>query len=132
MNQTKNACITAVLLAVTISLAAQGFQEDAIKATYLETSNLPIIILETGGQEIPDADKININMGIINNSEGENNINDPFNDYDGLIGIETRGSSSSGWPKRSYSLETRNPARTRAAKNTPAANIRFRELNIFI
>jgi hypothetical protein len=46
-------------------------------------------------------------MGIINNSSGYNDINDTFNDYDGSIGIEYRGNSSSGWDKKPYLIELR-------------------------
>ena len=46
-------------------------------------------------------------MGIINNKDGTNNSNDNFNDYNGQISIEMRGSSSQQiFPKKSYSLET--------------------------
>ena len=78
----------------------------------LITSNLPIVVIETEGLTIPGDPKIEAHMGIINNPGSENNINDPCNNYDGIIGIETRGSSSSGWPKKSYSFETRNSDET--------------------
>lgn len=72
------------------------------------SSNLPIVIINTFGQEIPDDYKINARMGIIYNGEGvRNHITDPFNDYDGYIGIELRGSSSQMYPKKSYAVETR-------------------------
>lgn len=71
-------------------------------------SNLPIIVINTNDQEILDDPKINCRMGIIWNTEGErNNITDPYNDYDGHIGIEIRGSTSQQYPKKSYSFETR-------------------------
>lgn len=72
------------------------------------SSNLPIVIINTFGQEIPDDYKINARMGIIYNGEGVRNyITDPFNNYDGFIGIELRGSSSQMFPKKSYAVETR-------------------------
>lgn len=72
------------------------------------SSNLPIVVINTFGQEIPDDYKINARMGIIYNGEGiRNNLNDPFNNYDGWIGIELRGSSSQVFPKKSYAVETR-------------------------
>jgi hypothetical protein len=47
-------------------------------------------------------------MGIIDNGYGNmNNQYDPFNDYDGFIGIETRGQSSQMFPKKSHGVETR-------------------------
>lgn len=72
------------------------------------TSNLPIIIINTNGVEIPDEPKITGTMGIIDNGYGNmNNQYDPPNDYDGLIGIEIRGQSSQMFPKKSYGFETR-------------------------
>jgi hypothetical protein len=70
-------------------------------------SNLPLIIINTIGQEIPDEPKINVQMGIIDNPGGVNKITDPFNDYDGIIGIEIRGSSSQSFEKKNYGFETR-------------------------
>ncbi len=71
-----------------------------------ETSNLPIIKIDTQGQTIPDEPKIPATMGIIDNGpDSLNHINDPFNGYDGHIGIEIRGSSSKMFPKKQYAVE---------------------------
>ncbi len=74
-----------------------------------ESSNLPIVIIDTHGVTIPDEPKITADMGIIDNGPGQrNHITDPYNDYDGKIGIELRGSSSQAlFPKKSYGLELR-------------------------
>jgi hypothetical protein len=75
------------------------------------SSNLPIIIINTNGQAIVDAPKITAQMGIIDNGYNiRNYMTDPFNGYDGNIGIELRGSSSQSFPKKSYSFETRDLA----------------------
>ena len=72
------------------------------------TTNLPIIIINTNGVDIPDEPKITGNMGIIDNDLGNmNNQYDPPNDYDGFVGIEIRGQSSQMFPKKSYAFETR-------------------------
>lgn len=72
------------------------------------TSNLPIVVINTYGIEIPDEPKITGHMGIIDNGYGNmNNQYDPPNDYDGFIGIEVRGESSQMFPKKSYGFETR-------------------------
>ena len=72
------------------------------------TSNLPIVVIDTDGSEIPDEPKIISYMGIIYNGEGnQNSINEPHNHYSGLIGIETRGNSTQDFEKKSYGLETR-------------------------
>ena len=36
-----------------------------------------------------------------------NNITNPFNHYDGNIGIEIRGHSSQDFPKKQFGIETR-------------------------
>jgi hypothetical protein len=87
----------------TILLSIQSFGQ-------LTDTNLPIIKITTGGQTIPDDPKVTMSMGIINGTGLTNNINDPFTDYDGPIGIETRGNSTQGFDKKTYSLELRSPA----------------------
>ena len=73
----------------------------------LTTSNLPIVVINTNGQTIVDDPRIVCDMGIIDNGFGNiNSINDPYNDYNGKISIEYRGSSSQSFPKKSYALET--------------------------
>ena len=79
-----------------------------INAQILTSSKHPIIIINTDDEDIPDEPKIDGTMGIIYNGEGEiNTINDPFNHYDGNIGIETRGNSTQGFEKKTYSVELR-------------------------
>ncbi len=74
------------------------------------SSNLPIIVINTQGAPIVDEPKINATMGIIDNGPGtRNNLTDPFNDFEGTIGIEIRGSSSQMFPKKQYGVEVRNP-----------------------
>jgi hypothetical protein len=70
------------------------------------SSNLPIIKINTNGQNIPDEPKITATMGVIDNGPGNTNyVDDPFNDYNGNIGIEIRGSSSQMFPKKQYAVE---------------------------
>jgi len=69
-------------------------------------SNLPIVVIDTDGQEILNDPRIVVHMGIIDNDSGINNMDDPFNGYDGQISIEIRGSSSQMFPKKQYALET--------------------------
>ncbi len=75
------------------------------------SSNLPIIVINTNGAEIVNEPKINVFLGVINNGAGQrNNINDPYTDYQGTVGIEIRGSSSQAlFPKKQYGVEVRNP-----------------------
>jgi len=73
-----------------------------------QDSNLPIIVINTNAQEILDDPKITCDMGIIwDEAGGRNFLTDEFNDYDGKIGIEIRGSTSQQYPKKSYGFETR-------------------------
>lgn len=75
------------------------------------SSTLPVVIINTNGQEIPDEPKIIADMGIIDNGTGKiNRVTDSWNHYNGKVGIELRGSSSQSYPKKSYGLETRETA----------------------
>ncbi len=68
--------------------------------------NLPLMIINTNGQDIPDEPRIVADMGLINNGEGNTNAEtDDWNEYSGKISIEKRGESSSGFKKRSFSIE---------------------------
>ncbi len=72
----------------------------------LINSNLPLMIINTNGQTIPDEPKIIVDMDLINNGEGfTNSESDKKNEYSGKIGIERRGESSSEFQKKSYSIE---------------------------
>lgn len=82
-----------------------------LTAQTLTTSNLPIIIVDTKGQRIPDEPKIIGTMAIIDNRLGQrNNVQDAPTDYNGNIGIETRGNSTQDFDKKTYSLELRTEA----------------------
>ncbi len=74
------------------------------------SSNLPIVLINTNGQDIPyDDPRIIADMSVINNGAGQRNyITDLANDYKGKISIEIHGQSSAGWDKKSYGLETQN------------------------
>lgn len=69
-------------------------------------SNLPIVKINTRGQEIPDEPKIMADFEIIDNGPGTLNHPDDPPAYTGFIGIELRGSSSQTFPKKSYGFET--------------------------
>ncbi len=86
-----------ILLIASIDTVAQDFT----------SSNLPIVIIDTNGQAIKDEDRIVAEMDVIDNGPGKRNyLTDTPNDYDGYISIELRGSSSQGFPKKQYALET--------------------------
>ncbi len=74
----------------------------------IHDSNLPIVMLETNGQEIPNEPKINGTVKIIYNGEEQRNFKDQSDiHFQGNCGLEVRGASSSGMPKKSYDLEIR-------------------------
>jgi subtilisin-like proprotein convertase family protein len=84
-----------------------GTQPAAPTAVFA-SSNLPIVVINTGGRTIVDDPKIDAYMGIIDNGPGRrNNLTDRFNNYRNKIGIELRGSTSQSFPQKSYSIETR-------------------------
>ncbi len=72
------------------------------------SSNLPILIIDTHGQDIPnDNPRIRATLCAIDNGPGiRNHITDSCNNYSGLISIEIHGASSAGWSKKSYAIET--------------------------
>ena len=75
------------------------------------SSHLPILVLNTNGQTIPDEPKLNIQAGLIDNGIGQiNHLTDAYNAFNGTVGIELRGSSSFYYPKSPYSIEFRTTA----------------------
>ncbi len=71
-------------------------------------SNLPIVVISTPvGQQINDVTRIVCDMGVIDNGPGVRNyLVNPYNNYNGKIAIEVRGSTSQQYPKKSYGFET--------------------------
>ncbi len=73
------------------------------------SSNLPIVLINTFSQTILDEPKINASMKIIYNGPGMiNHVTDFPNAYNNNIGIEIRGAFSSTFPQKPYAIETRN------------------------
>ena len=72
------------------------------------SSDLPIVLINTtNNAAIQDDPKVEADIGIIYNGEGErNNIFQPRNEYFGKCGIEIRGESSQTFDKKSYLFET--------------------------
>lgn len=68
-------------------------------------SNLPLVIINLWGGKIVKEPKIPAYMKIINN-EWDRNYTCDMPRFEGRIGIEIRGSSSAGFPKKSYGFET--------------------------
>lgn len=71
-----------------------------------ELSHLPLVVIETMGQTIPDEPKIPARMKVIDNGSATgNNQFQSGTDYEGNIAVEVRGQSSQMFPKKSYSIE---------------------------
>ncbi|MBN1559506.1 CotH kinase family protein [candidate division KSB1 bacterium] len=91
------------MLAQTIYLAGQS-QDQEID---FSSSNLPILMIDTHGEQIVDPHRIPADLKIIYNGKGKRNyLTDSTLHYDGVIGIELRGSTSQQWPKQPYRFET--------------------------
>ncbi len=71
------------------------------------SSNLPILLIDTHGEQIVDPYRIPADLQIIYNGPGRRNyVADSTFHFDGIIGIELRGSTSQSWPKKPYRFET--------------------------
>ena len=75
------------------------------QSVVLDSTNLPIIVINTFGQQIKDHPRITVFMGIIDNGPGMmNHVTDSFNNCNGDVSIEIRGSTSQQYPKKSYAF----------------------------
>jgi hypothetical protein len=73
----------------------------------LQSTNLPLFIIDTKGQSILNDPKIVATLKIVDN--GTDKLNKPTdipNGYNGNIGIEMRGSFSQSLPQKPYGFET--------------------------
>ncbi|MFN8280032.1 MAG: CotH kinase family protein [Saprospiraceae bacterium] len=77
----------------------------------LDSSNLPICLIDTKGQTILNEPKILAKMKIIYNGPGKTNrITDNRFNYNNNIAIEIRGNSSQSYPQKQYGFELRDSA----------------------
>jgi hypothetical protein len=97
------ACASAVF-ALLAGLAFAPAPTVAERSKGLRTK-LPIVVIHSKS-EIPDPNKVTARMRVID-GPGTNRVRHEARDYEGLIGIELRGSSSLTFPKKQYSVETR-------------------------
>lgn len=76
-----------------------------------DSSELPIVMINTLDQPIGQDTKIDCLMDIKYNGPGNiTYVTDSANVYSGNIGIEIRGATSAGYPQKPYNFETRTPA----------------------
>ncbi len=75
---------------------------------HLIKTDLPLVVITTHNQTIQDGIKITATMKIVNNGNGNLNIeNQAGTAYSGNIGIAIRGAYSSSLPQKPYSVELR-------------------------
>lgn len=74
----------------------------------LDSSSLPICIIDTRGKTILNEPRINAHMKVIYNGPGKMNYtNAKTSHYNNFISIEIRGNSSQFYPQKQYGLELR-------------------------
>lgn len=73
----------------------------------IDSTNLPLFIIDTNGGRIIDEPKIPADLKIIYKESEYNHLEDTANVYDGNIGIEIRGRYSASLPQKPFGLETR-------------------------
>lgn len=72
-------------------------------------SDLPLFIINTNGQYIPDDPRILVDFSVIDNGIGFRNAPSDPAAWSGHAMIELRGSSSQSFPKKSFGFETTGP-----------------------
>lgn len=87
-----------------ITFGANAASPDTFPFTH---SMIPIVIIDTDFPMIPDEPKIDATLSVIDNGPGQINYLNDLHVLDVDIGIESRGQSSEGFPKKNYGLETR-------------------------
>ena len=92
------------------SLSTWSLKFDTVpfQPTPFDSSNLPIVKIDTWDQVVNDTATLTCNMQIIYNGAGiRNHVNDSSNVYNGFIGIKLHGSSTLKFPKKCFGIETR-------------------------
>jgi hypothetical protein len=80
------------------------------QSVLFESSNLPVISIDTRGATIGDEPKIHAFMRVFDAPAGRNALTDAHPAYEGNIGIELRGNGSQNDPKKQYGIELRTVA----------------------
>lgn len=84
------------------------FGPNPCKPFPFESSDLPILKINTEGQIIMNEPKITAHLDVIDNGPGlRNYLNQTDFAHSGPIGIELRGNSTQGMPKKPYNMEIR-------------------------
>ena len=81
------------------------FGDNAASPFVFDSSSLPIILINTNNITIPNDPKISGTIKVIDGDSGFNHLSDSAS-FESYLGIETRGSSSQNFPKKSFGFET--------------------------
>ncbi|MEP6647669.1 MAG: CotH kinase family protein [Saprospiraceae bacterium] len=81
------------------------FGDSAAIPVKIESSSFPIILLNTYNITIPNEPKVPGKISVIDNPGGANNHVTDAPAFIGFMGIEVRGASSQGFPKKNYGME---------------------------
>ncbi len=73
----------------------------------IDSTNLPLFIIDTNGKPILDEPKTDASLSVIYHENQYNSLDDSANVFHGNIGIEIRGKYSSILPQKPYGFETR-------------------------
>lgn len=97
------------LILIALLHTVSAFPQNPKASVTLTSSNLPIVFIKTNGQSIPDSPNVAATLKIIDHGyNATNNVTDPFNAFNGNIGIQTRGSWTAQYPQKSYAVTTTN------------------------
>lgn len=84
-----------------------SFSQYAPVSVALDSTRLPIVLINTNGQTIEDDPKVTVGFKIVfDENKTWQKPSDSVYNYDGIVGIELRGNSSLYHPKKSFAFET--------------------------
>jgi hypothetical protein len=93
------------------------FLLNKVQAQVFTSTNLPIVKLFTNGNPLQQSPAILGGITITNNASGINTVSDSPNDLISLATLNVRGSTSSGFDQKSYSIELRDSTNTAITVN---------------
>lgn len=111
MNKLAYYGFAALLLSGCVSEPEQQDIERDFDESRFESSNLPIVVMQTNHESIPDEPKILTKFTLINSPTGINQLDETneldygFDEEHMYVGMEVRGYSSQDFPKQQYGIE---------------------------
>jgi len=122
--------LTSLFLLSFVGISIDLYCQQSNASVVIDSSALPLLIIDTYGQDIPDEPRITAHMGLIHNDIGAYNKPDhSYSEYNGQISIEMRGESSQYfYDKKSFSIETQ----TASGSNNNVSLLGLPEENDFV